>query len=242
MAGVQDPVERILLMLAGGPPQPAQDRVATALRRALTLRIFPDDRMPSERALADAFGVSRITVRQAIAILRDEGRVLSGGSRRAGTVSTPREVPPTSDELFRAEFRRDVADIIVFRQVVEPAVARLAAARADDALVARLRAATATLDHDPDPTAFRRADSEFHLALAEACGNDRLMEAVLVSRAELLRWRDLVPMPDDVHENRAEHTAITEAVAAHDGDSAARLMHEHLGLTLASFESHVRDA
>lgn len=233
-----DDLDRILLMLAGGTPQPAQDRVATALRRALTLRIFPSDQLPSERALADAFGVSRITVRQAMAILREEGRILSGGSRRAGTRSTPRAVSPTGDELLRAVFRREVAEILLFRQVVEPAVARLAAQHADISLVDRLQAAVCALDGSPDPTAFRRADSEFHLALAQACGNERLMAAVLVARAELLHWRDLVPMADDVAENRAEHLRIMEAVAARDGDAAAQAMLEHLGLTLASFEAH----
>ena len=227
-----DPMERILLMLAGGPPQPAQDRVAMALRRALTLRIFPGDRMPSERSLAESFGVSRITVRHAMVMLRDDGRVLSGGSRRAGTVSRPREPVATADEPLQAHVRRAVADIMVFRQAVEPAVARLAAGRADDALVTRLRAAAEALG--PDPTAFRRADSEFHLVLAEACGNDRMVEAVLVSRAELLQWRDLVMMPDDVQGNRAQHMAIADAVAARDGEAAARLMHEHLRLTGAS--------
>ena len=51
-----DDLGQVLLMLAGGAPQPAQERVATALRRSLTLRIFAEDRLPSERALAEAFG------------------------------------------------------------------------------------------------------------------------------------------------------------------------------------------
>lgn len=238
-----DDLAQVLLMLAGGVPQPAQDRVATALRRSLTLRIFPEDRLPSERALAEAFGVSRITVRQAIGLLRDEGLVASGGSRRAGTLTMPRNTAePGEAAQLRVAAVQDIGSILEFRSVIEPAVARLAARRADDDLVHRLQAAVEALGAAPDPTAFRRADSEFHLALAQACGNDRLMEAVLVARADLLHWRDLIPMEDDVAENRDEHARITAAIAARDEDAAAEAMLEHLRLTLASFEVHVPSA
>ena len=231
----------LLGVLAGGPPEVARERIALALRRALTLRIFTDDRVPSERWLAEAFGVSRITVRQALGLLRDQGMVRSGGSRRAGMVSLPRSTSdPSAPTALLAGAMRDIADIMVFRAVVESEIARLAATRADAALTGRLRASVAALEEAADPTAFRRADSEFHLALARACGNRRLMGAVLVARADLLRWRDLLPMPDDVAENLAEHGRIVTAIEAGDGDAAAAAMAEHLSGTLASFEAHVR--
>ncbi len=232
----------LLGMLAGGMPEPAHERIALALRRALTLRIFIDDRIPSERWLAEAFGVSRITVRQAIGLLRDAGMVRSGGSRRAGTVSLPRTTSdPAAPAAILAGAAADIADIMEFRSVVEAAIARLAVARADGTLAARLHASVDALRAAPDPTEFRRADSEFHLALVQACGNRRLLGAVLVARADLLHWRDLLPMADDVAENLVDHARIEAAVAAGDGEAAAVAMVDHLQGTLASFEAHVRD-
>ncbi|MEI7744236.1 MAG: FCD domain-containing protein, partial [Chloroflexota bacterium] len=213
---------------------------AAQLPRILSGVYGTGDKLPTEAELGDDFGISRITVRQALGLLRDEGLVTSGGSRRAGTLTLPRNTDGAGSEAgVRAVAARDIVDIIEFRSVVEPAVARLAARRSDETLVARLRAAVESLGGAPDPTSFRRADSEFHLALAQACGNERLMEAVLVTRAELLHWRDLIPMPDDIEENRAEHERITAAVTDHDEEAAAAAMLDHLRLTLASFQAHI---
>lgn len=236
-----DELAGVLWVLAGGTPQPAHERIATALQRALTLRIFPEDRLPSERWLADAFGVSRITIRGALAFLREQGMVRSGGSRRAGTVSNPRTTDAHGNPARLLEDAgRDIADILDFRSLVEPVAARLAARFADDELVTRLRLSVDGLRTSPDPTAFRRADSAFHLALARATRNQRLLEAVLVTRAELLAWRDLIPMPDDVAENLVEHERIADAVEARDEDRAAAEMLAHLRGTLTSFELHVQ--
>lgn len=230
----------ILTMLAGGMPEPAHERIALALHRALTLRVFTDDRLPSERWLAEAFGVSRITIRQAVALLREQGMVHPGGSTRAGMRLVPRTWAHAISPGLLEDARRDIADILAFRAVIEPVIARLAAVRADAALAARLDASIAVLRADPDPDAYRRADSEFHLALAQACGNTRLLGAVLVSRADLLRWRDLLPMPDDVAENLRDHERIAAAVTAGHDEAAAAAMEAHLLGTLDAFEANVR--
>ncbi len=230
----------ILGMLAGGAPQPAHERVAVGLRRALTLRIFPEDRLPPERQLAEWFGVSRVTIRQALAILRDEGLVVSAQSRRAGTLSLPRSMGThTSSGQLLSNAHSDIVDILDFRSVIEPTVARLAARHVDDQLLVRLHESVEATRTTQDATSFRRADSEFHLALAQACRNRRLMEAVLVTRAQLLHWRDLLPMPDDVEENVVGHGRIAAAVGAGDEDGAGAAMAAHLRGTLASFVLNV---
>jgi DNA-binding FadR family transcriptional regulator len=233
----------ILPMLADGVPQPAHERIALALRRAITLRISPGDRLPSERQLAEWFGVSRVTVRLAFALLRDEGLIEPGRSRRSGTASTPRQAAaPYLKAAVILDARDDIADILAYRSLIEPTAARLAARFGDEQLVVRMQDAVEAMSHDPDPTTFRRADSSFHLAVAEASRNRRLLQAILVTRAELLRWRDLIPMPDDVAENLRDHGLIAEAISDGDEEAASTAMANHLERTLASFLFNVRAA
>lgn len=59
-------------------PRPPYQQVANALRAAILTRKFaPGDRLPSGPQLAQTYGVSRMTVQQAIRLLRDEGLVVS---------------------------------------------------------------------------------------------------------------------------------------------------------------------
>src|SRR5487761_993812 len=59
-------------------PRPPYQQVATALRAAiLTRKLAPGDKLPSGNELAQRYGVARMTVQQAIRVLRDEGLVVS---------------------------------------------------------------------------------------------------------------------------------------------------------------------
>lgn len=223
----------VLASLASGVSDPAYERVALALRHALTLRIFPGDRLPPERILARSFGVSRITVRQAVAKLQDEGMASPGTSRRAGTLTGP--LRRASDPMLLREFGSDIRDILEYRAILETAAARLAAARHDEQLIDRLRKSIETNRRAADASEFRRSDTDFHVALAQASGNRRLMGAMLTARAEFLRWRDLHPMADNVDENVREHERILAAIGAHDEEAAATAMREHLHGTLHVF-------
>jgi len=237
-----DELARILPMLAGGATEAAYERVALALRRALTLRVFPGQRLPAERQLAEWFGVSRITIRQALAMLREEGLAVSADSRRGGTYSIP--VRARIDAAFRqllADARSEIVDILDYRSIIETSATRLAAQRPQPLLTMRLRSATRANERATDNSEFRRSDTDFHVAIAEAAGNHHLMQAILVARAEFLRWRDLLPMPDNIAENVADHERITDLLEAGAAEEAAAAMAEHLRGTLHVFLLNVSD-
>lgn len=230
-----------LQLLVGGPPQSLHERITEALEHSLTLRLFPDQRLPAERQLAELLGVSRITVRQSLETLRERGWIdHSRRGRSGGSRALPRAEMTDHDwqELLdRAD--TEIADILAFRSVIEPQAARLAAASGDEGLDQRLSASVAVMAAGPDLEAFRRSDSEFHFAISAAAGNRRLMRSIDITRAELLRWRDLLPMPDYVESNLAEHREIADAITAGDQEGAAAAMARHLETTRRGFWDEV---
>jgi len=240
-AAAQDRVALLLGLLVDGASQPLHERITEALEHALTLRLFPGQRLPSERQLAELLGVSRVTVRQSLDSLRERGWIdRSARGRAGGSRALPRaELPDREWQEMLDRADTDIADILAFRSIIEPQAARLAALSADETLVERLMASVAVMAANPDPEAFRRSDSEFHLAISEASGNRRLLRSVLVTRAELLGWRDLLPMPDYVGPNEREHREIATAIAARDPERAAMAMARHLETTRQSFWQEV---
>jgi len=59
-------------------PRPPYQQVANSLRAAILTRKFsPGDKLPSQQQLAEHYGVARMTIQQALRILREEGLILS---------------------------------------------------------------------------------------------------------------------------------------------------------------------
>ena len=141
------------------------EQLATAIR----LGVYPrGSTLPPERELADRLGVSRATLREAIAALRAADFVSTTRGRGGGTVVSYR-----ARQAVRARARAllprraELLDMLVFRRVVEPGASHLAAAREltgdqrDLLVAAHDEVATAT-----DEATHRQADSRFHLAIA----------------------------------------------------------------------------
>src|SRR5262245_23913143 len=91
-----------------GDPTPLYFRLRTVLTRAIeSLAHPPGSRLPSERQLAEIYGISRVTVRQALDHMAHEGAVRRARGRRGGTfvcAATARAAPPpagTFDSLFQ---------------------------------------------------------------------------------------------------------------------------------------------
>jgi DNA-binding FadR family transcriptional regulator len=227
---------RLLAVIEPGGLLSINEQIAEGLRRAITLGLFPDNRLPAERKLAQLLGVSRITVRQSLDRLKRDGFVTTHKGRAGGNYATPLSRRPESTwTTILDSAHRDIGEIQSFRSMLEPVAAQLAAERGTAEAGVRLRTAVQALATSTTPDEFRRADSDFHITVAEAAGNSRLLAAVVQARAELLVWRDLLPMPDDVELNAAEHNAIAEAIVAGNSAECYALMREHLESARQSF-------
>lgn len=226
--------------------RPQHELLAEALQRAIALgQLSPGEQLPTERAMADKLGLGRMTVGRAVRALADGGFVVIRRGRSGGTFVN--EGPRTESKVQRAraarQFGEDVQHNYEFRLAIEPAVARLAAERAS-ASQRRQIAELAALE--PDSLAkYRAADTQFHLTVADACGNALFAHAVREARAQFFAWADTLWMlsgeltPDTDMFGR-QHRGIGEAIIAGDGALAEALMRDHLVASRNSYEATLR--
>lgn len=190
--------------------------------------VSPGERLPAERELAEQLGVARISLREAIRQLREDGYVEVRRGSTGGTYVTELRRPA---EAWRARMRDqagEIDDIVDFRIALETQTATLAAQRCTEVSLAPVQESLVALRDAIGRTAFRQADSRFHVALARAARNERLVDAVETARGELFSPRDLLMFREPVEETLRDHQAIFEAVRAGDADGAAEAMRAHL--------------
>src|ERR1700754_2225508 len=97
------------------------ERLAHSIRLGV---LVEGDRLPPERELADTFGVSRGTLREAISALRDAGLGESRRGRGGGTfVVPPRRERTRSREKIEAAIEHSLEDVLALRKIVEPGAA-----------------------------------------------------------------------------------------------------------------------
>lgn len=146
------------------------------LKRILDKTYPPGSRFPSERELADALGVSRVTVREAVRRLAELGLVNKIPS--SGTYVREFEAEASLDLLVKIMQSRDSLDpdmlssLLEFRRATEVFAARTAAQRASGEETAELRAILSEMENHPNDADFlAQADYRFHFALIRISGN-----------------------------------------------------------------------
>src|SRR5437879_8842197 len=116
------------------------------------------------------------------------------------------------------------------REILEPEIAALAAARADQEDLSSMREQVAVMDSArKDPDAFIEADLDFHLALAEAAANPLIL-SLIDSIVGLLREQRLriFKVPGGPERGQVHHKRILEAMERHDSKRAREAMKAHL--------------
>lgn len=193
--------------------------------------VGPGERLPAERDLAEELGVSRISLREAIKVLQDDGYVEVRRGSRGGTFVTELHRPV---ETWRARMREqsgEIDDLIDFRIALECQSARLAAMRRSPSDLAALRSTIERLGDVCGRAAFRLIDSQFHCGLARAARSVRLENAIHSVRGELFSPHDLLDYMEPVEESRHDHQLIYDAVRAGDPDGAEELVRRHIEST-----------
>ncbi len=220
----------VLRPAVGNAFEATVEQLATAIRLGVFTR---DELLPPERELAERLGVSRNTLREAIAALRESGLVETRRGRGGGTVVTYAGLEPGTTPPVRTGAA--LADAMDFRRVVEPGAAALAATRplAADQRAWLIESARATRTA-PDNAAHRLADSRFHLAVATLSGSPMLIEAVTRAQSALNELLCAIPVlrPNIDHSND-QHDAVVAAILAGSPERARAVMEEHCDATAA---------
>ncbi|WP_395691918.1 FadR/GntR family transcriptional regulator [Nocardioides sp.] len=208
------------------------------LGTAIRLGVYPlGSTLPSERELAARLAVSRATLREAMAALREAGLVETRRGRGGGTVVILKPRTPSARAAARIspERRRDWLDALEFRRVVEPGAAWLAA-NADLTGVRReeLERAHADVVAARRPADHRQADSRFHLTIASLADSPRVIEAVTSVQATLHEMLLAIPvLGTNIGHSDRQHAALVRAVLAGEAARARAVMEEHCDDTAA---------
>lgn len=200
-------------------------------QRVLSGELKVGDQLAPERELAEQFGVSRTAVREAVKALRQKGLVeVQPGRGTFITDGTSRAVRHSLDLAMKIGGSNGSANLVEVRELLEPEIAALAAARASEENIATLRAAVAAMDAAlDDPETFIEADLDLHLALAEAAHNT-LIPALIDPIVDLLREQRarIFRVAGGPQRGQFHHKRILDAVARHDPEAAREAMRAHL--------------
>lgn len=205
------------------------DVVEELTRDVISAQYLPGASLPTLRELAEAFGVSTPTIREALRILEARGLVEVRHGSGIYVLS------PTEDEeipwMLSAKDADEYAELLEARSIIEEQIVGLAATRRTAAELAQLEEIVARMENAPtDGGAFLAADLDFHTALAEAAHNRALLRTMLAIRGPLKRLManrtlEALESPDGLRDAIADHRQIVEAVrsgAADNGSQALR--------------------
>lgn len=217
------------------------EKLSSAVTRQIEKLILrgilrPGERLPSERELADRLGVSRPSLREAVADLQDKGLLTS----RAGAGIFVADVLGNafSDALVQlfASHEEAVFDYLSFRRDLEGLAAEHAArlgSETDLAVVAEVFAKMETAHAKTNPAEEAQLDAEFHMAILEASHNvimlhmmrsmfQLLREGVFYNRQIMFKQRTTRDALLD------QHRAINDALQARNPDAARAAVVAHL--------------
>ncbi len=211
------------------------ERLFETVIRSMTRRIRDGDwpqgsRIPSERALAENFSVSRSCIREAIHALCEQQIVET--RRGAGTYVSHPDESSLSERLAQVIPLRTerIAEIFDVRRIIEPQLAARAARHITEAQLVRLK----ILVYEQEKRALtgettEDLDQEFHLCLAEASGNGILLSVVKNLTAILTESRtQALQTHDRSCASVRTHVAIIEALERGDSQAAEIAMRLHL--------------
>ncbi len=189
-----------------------------------------EHRLPSERELAARFTVSRRALRVALDILENEGLIW----RQQGQGTFSGERRPTGNMPVNqiATFTNPI-EVMDVRIEIEPALARMAAARATPALIEQLEKLAQKAEQADDVASWEKWDSAFHSKIADASGN-QLFIAIMSIIDEIRRnnaWQQFRTRVRSTGRNSlsvTQHNAILDAIRRFHPLDAEEAMRTHL--------------
>jgi GntR family transcriptional repressor for pyruvate dehydrogenase complex len=216
-------------------PKKVSTQIAEQIRSSILAGEFaPGDKLPPERELAEMFGVSRPSVREALNVLASSGLVMSyqgGGTVVMSLVET--SASNSLSELIRVQQDRAL-DVIEVRKCMESWTAYYAAERALPEDIRRMEEIVAGMERNLEglhPS--EDLDANLHIVIARATHNIvwlHLMQSLFDAMKEFQQsvWRAVYITSEDHHQLYRHHRNIFEAIRSRDAEAAREAMMLHL--------------
>jgi DNA-binding FadR family transcriptional regulator len=204
------------------------ERLRTEIRSG---RMKPGERIPNHRELAEAFSVGLSSIREAISALANEGLI----EARAGRGTFVREVRGGALRLSadgRTLTQSEVEQGIEAREVLELQLAAMAAERASEEDIGRLRECVAAMERAVgDAAAYAEADLQLHLAIAAAARNRFLQQAMeqirsLMRQNMQLSFSTALERHGSLQFSLESHRELVDRIEAGDADAARATVFE----------------
>jgi len=198
-------------------------------------KLKPGDRLPSEQELAEQFGISRPSVREAMSALE----ILGITERRVGKGNFIKDNSLSStfyeEEILELEQEESPFELLEARKVLETELAGLASQKGSPEDITAIEIALSNMiEAQGNIPRMMDMDREFHIYIAKAAHNS-LLFSVMLNMSDLLKERLWINMkektwnlPDYPQKYIKEHSAILEAIKSKDEKSARKAMYFHL--------------
>lgn len=199
--------------------------------RILSGELREGDRLPSERELAIQFQASRTAVREAMKSLAQKGLVNMRPGRGTMVIDgTSQAMRHSLGLMMRVGQLSSTVQLVEVREILEPEIAALAAARAQEEQIQAMGVAVEVMDASlDDADAFIAADNDFHRALARGTQNELIL-ALVDSVVDLLsaQRKQVFSVSGGPERGQVHHKLLLEAIIRRDQEAAREAMQAHL--------------
>jgi GntR family transcriptional regulator, transcriptional repressor for pyruvate dehydrogenase complex len=207
------------------------DQIAQRLGQAIRLGLILDgEQLPSESELSRRLGVAPVTLREALATLRERGLVVTRRGRAGGThahmfVENDVSLAPPRLAEFSTQDIRELGD---HRRAISGTAAGLAAERAMPEEIGDLRVQVERLRASQTPGDRRRADAQLAVVIAAASQSTRLTHEEQQFRVEIgdLLWQPLTT--GELARAIESRELLVEAIANHEPELARRRAEDNI--------------
>ena len=207
--------------------------------------LSPGDRLPTERELTEALGISRASVREALRFLEIGGVIeVKPGSGIyfigwADDLAIPLAVwLPRNEETVREGYE--------VRETIEPRAAAFAAQRASPEAIADMEAALDSFRQcfsENNLAGMILADIDFHMRVTQGTKNKTLMLIMKSVTTNLIQpWKASLRVPRRPEKTILEHRSIIDAIKAHKPEEARNAMADHLARAVEEIEESQRES
>ncbi|HEX3025667.1 MAG TPA: FadR/GntR family transcriptional regulator [Clostridia bacterium] len=200
-------------------------------KKILSGSLKQGDKLPSERIMAQEYGVSRNVIRESLRLLSEKGLIETRSGKGVYVIFPNEKKIADSLERVLISNKSTLMDMLEVRETLELSIIQKAVVLAKPADIDTLKEICNRLDEEKnDLSKFVEDDSRFHIQIARCTNNS--IYPILVSAFYKITDNQLFLFtkinPNTVDATQADHRRLTEAIENKDAGSAERIMKSHL--------------